>query len=636
MMFVILATLFVYMALPLGKARVDAVGGVMDLRGHDLSDAVFQLTGEWKYTSRQLISPGDFPDNAPITVIPEQWPKTFDDLNTYATYRLTIITDDTRSLTMFIPEIYMAFMMWINGDFVRGAGVVADNQKDSEPVFESSIVPVIAEDGRIEIVIQGSNFFYMRPIMNSVILLGENDAAFSWFFRTRALYMIALGLFIAGAFYHFAVFALHREDKIYLLYALLSLVCFWRYAVDTNGLSNLAGWFAMPGGLADIKAFMMLFFLHGAAIAAFSMYVFDKDWMSKHRFLVIGYAVFGTALYGIIPWNTQYAAVIVIGTMAPAVLLVLYRAVRSRKLREDKTMWLYFAAIVIYAVVSFIQKYFFDHLLYMTGMIGDLFLLMIQALILSRQFAQKHESERLLGGKNEMLDRLNRMKTVFLQNMSHDFKTPLTVISTQVQSVSDMLDFNLEPEDIRDSMDTAQREVMLLSRMVDGAMKQTMMHDGQHDMEMIDFASLLRYECQIYHAMLERKGNTIAINIPEKLPPVYGNNDMLLHILSNLISNANKHTRNGRITLTAVESNGVICVTVRDNGTGITPEMLPHVFERGVTDGGTGLGLSICKSAIESHGGTISVASEYGNGTSVTFTLPVYNDPEEEDQLYER
>ena len=635
MMFAILTVLFVYMALPLGQTCVRAVNGVMDLRGSDLSAAVYQLTGEWQYTSRQLVNPDEFPPDAPSTIIPEKWPKTYQELITFATYRLTIYTDDTRQLNLFVNQIYSAYKLWVNGEYIRGAGVVTDaeNRAESIPKFEGVIVPVKARDGAVEIVIQGSNYHYMRPIMNGMLLLSESDAAYSWFFRTRSLYLIALGAFIAGAFHHLALYALRRKELVYLMFSILCLICFWRYAVDTNGLSNFAGWFYMWNGFADIKSFMILLFLHGAAIAAFSLYVFDQVWITKNRRWVLAYAVLGAALYGFIPWNSPHAAPFVMATTLPALLFAIYKAARSQRLREEKMMWLNFIALILFTIVSFVQKYYLDHIMYMTGLITDMFLLMAQALILSKHYADIERSEQLLGEKNELLDRLNRMKTEFFQNMSHDFKTPLTVISTSVLNAVDMLDFEIDKEDMRQSLDSAQREVMYMARMVDNAMKYSSLQDNRQNMGPVDISSLLRDGAATYRSLLERQGNMLLLDIPRSLPNIFGNADMLLQVLSNLLSNANRHTRNGKISISAVEEGGMIAITVQDSGTGINPEILPRIFERGVSEGGTGLGIPICKDAVEAHGGSISIKSEYRQGTAITFTLPLYvkNDGEEQE-----
>jgi signal transduction histidine kinase len=107
--------------------------------------------------------------------------------------------------------------------------------------------------------------------------------------------------------------------------------------------------------------------------------------------------------------------------------------------------------------------------------------------------------------------------------------------------------------------------------------------------------------------------------------------------MSNLLQNAKNHTPKGSIKITAheteIKGGGFITVTVSDTGDGVAPELLPNIFDRGITDGsGTGLGLAICKDITESHGGEIKIESELNKGTAVTFTLPVYKEGEADAQ----
>jgi len=258
---------------------------------------------------------------------------------------------------------------------------------------------------------------------------------------------------------------------------------------------------------------------------------------------------------------------------------------------------------------------------------------------------------------NKMLDRINRMKTEFFQNLSHDFKTPLTVISTSVLNALDLLDYDLDANEMRDSLKLAQSEIMRLSRIVDSAVKHAALHENRQSMEPVDVDALLRNAARTYKAFLDSHGNSITLRIPRQLPPVYGNTDVLLNVLSNLISNSNRYTRNGELILSAalvdidqtpdstdgiedaLNKGGIECkvsaskrmsIAVEDNGAGIKPEILPTIFNRGTSDGGTGLGLSIIKTAIESLGGTINIESTYKVGTKVTFTLPVYEGSDDE------
>ena len=232
--------------------------------------------------------------------------------------------------------------------------------------------------------------------------------------------------------------------------------------------------------------------------------------------------------------------------------------------------------------------------------------------------------EQELVADNEMLDRINRMKTEYIQNISHDFKTPLTVISTSVLNALDMLDFEVDKEEMRESLTQAQNEIMRLARIVDGALKHSVMYDHRESMSPIDIAPLLRNVARTYRVLLNRNGNTLTLACPNALPLINGNSDLLLNVLANLISNANRFTRSGEITLSALEEDDgdKVIISVADTGSGIKPELLPTIFLRGVSEGGTGLGLSIIKTAVEAHDGVISITSEIGVGTNVKIIIP--------------
>jgi len=237
--------------------------------------------------------------------------------------------------------------------------------------------------------------------------------------------------------------------------------------------------------------------------------------------------------------------------------------------------------------------------------------------------------------ENKMLDRLNRTKTSFFQNMSHDFKTPLVVVSMNLINALDILDFydEVDKDSLRESIGTAHGEIMRLSRIVDGALKHATLYNNRHAAESIDLNVLLQGMADSYGAFLRRNKNIITLSIPEVLPQVYGNTDMLVNVLSNLITNANRYTKKGEISINAEVisvkkvpggEKSFVSVCVSDTGMGIKPEILKNIFKRGESETSTGLGLHICKAAVETYGGTINVDTKEGAGTKITFTVPVF------------
>ena len=234
--------------------------------------------------------------------------------------------------------------------------------------------------------------------------------------------------------------------------------------------------------------------------------------------------------------------------------------------------------------------------------------------------------ENVLLTEIELIDRLGRLKVELYQNMYHDLKTPLTVISTSILNISDMIEFSdINEDDILKSLADIQSETMYMSRMLDNAIKHSASPGGQHELLFVamDMGEFIMEKSEIYRILLARNKNQLVLDIIPPLPKVLVCADMILHVLTNLLTNANRYTRAGKITIGVKEDRGGVCITVSDNGSGIREEFLPRIFERGTSDSGSGLGLAICKDVVEkTHGGKISAVSEVGVGTKITFTLP--------------
>jgi len=244
----------------------------------------------------------------------------------------------------------------------------------------------------------------------------------------------------------------------------------------------------------------------------------------------------------------------------------------------------------------------------------------------------RKSKDRKIEEQRKQLDELNRVKSEFLATMSHEIKTPLTVISLHIQNADELVSVQKRldetDKEINFSLRRAQEEIMRVSRMIENAMRFSSTHKSDPQMKPLNISVLLKTTAEAYRPLLENSGNRLTVNIADNMPSVNGNADLLIQVMANLLSNSNNHTKEGEISIKAETENGeYIAVTVTDNGAGISPELLPYMFERNVPGArGMGIGLSICREIIASHNGTIRIESETGKGTTVVFKLPLVSD----------
>lgn len=233
--------------------------------------------------------------------------------------------------------------------------------------------------------------------------------------------------------------------------------------------------------------------------------------------------------------------------------------------------------------------------------------------------------QKKLDEQNALLAQTNKFKTEFLANLSHEMRSPLTVTSVNIQTAMDVLDdmgdMVKDPEAAK-LLKSAQNEIMRLSRMVGGMLTLASMSESV-DKQKLNLSRLVQSTVEMLRPSIGRHGCQVKTDIESGLY-VFGNADLLMQVLSNLLQNSGTYTQNGMIIVEVKRQGSIITITVQDTGRGIPPELLPRVFERGVSAGGTGYGLYLCKTVVESHGGRIWIEGTSGDGTTVCCTLPYY------------
>lgn len=226
---------------------------------------------------------------------------------------------------------------------------------------------------------------------------------------------------------------------------------------------------------------------------------------------------------------------------------------------------------------------------------------------------------------------MDEARRVLLAAVSHDLRTPLAAIRVMLEAIEDGVADDAET--IERYHHAMQGEVARLSGLIDDLFELSQIEAGavRLELETASLADLIAETLEALRAEADRAGVTLKADLPAGLPPIRADLQRLYRVLSNLITNALRHTpAGGSVSLLAAAQADVVTLSVVDTGEGIAPADLPHVFERfyrgdksrSRAGGGAGLGLAIARGLVEAHGGSIAVASTPGGGTTFTVTLP--------------
>jgi two-component system phosphate regulon sensor histidine kinase PhoR len=230
------------------------------------------------------------------------------------------------------------------------------------------------------------------------------------------------------------------------------------------------------------------------------------------------------------------------------------------------------------------------------------------------------------------LRRLQRIRAEFIDNLSHELRTPLTTISLLAETAAREAE-SASPR-LRDRISKIEIETGHLTQMVNELLDLSRIESGtvQLLLDDVDLIRVARSNSERLKLFAERQGLKVVLDLPDRVPPVRGDEDRLGQVLINLLHNAVKFSpEGGEVVVGVREGEGEVLVWVRDPGIGVPATDRVRIFERFYKvdrarvrgRGGTGLGLSIARHVVESHGGRIWVESEEGEGSTFTFTIPL-------------
>lgn len=246
--------------------------------------------------------------------------------------------------------------------------------------------------------------------------------------------------------------------------------------------------------------------------------------------------------------------------------------------------------------------------------------------------------------RNEALEELDRSKTVFFSNISHEFRTPITLMLGPLEELLQKNVSGLANEE-RQHLETTHRNALRLLKLVNTLLDFSRIESGRQQASYVrtNISTFTENLASNFRSVMEKAGLEFGVQAEKIARPVYVDRQMWEKIVFNLLSNAFKFTLEGKITVRISAEEEFFCMTVEDTGIGIPENELPHMFERfhriqnavGRTYEGTGIGLSLIMELVKMHGGAIGVESRVGTGTKFIVTIPYGKSHLPEDLVFE-
>ena len=627
---------------------------VFDLRTADFTDTIHFIDNrdDWDSWPERLYTPQDFENQT----VSEPRNLVHADFSHYQffTHRITLLLTPGMAYGISMPSAEYAMRLFVDGEQAALIGLPGTTREENIARTSNSVVHFfVPQYERVDVIIQSSNFVHQFGGEPRVVYIGSIQNIQRQQLIASMLIFLISGSLLTSALYHLALVLMNRKRKAELIF---SVCCFLGFMMSTDPIPLL---FLHYNWSVMFRVEYLVFYGTFGMIGY--LFVTLMPHYAHKRLMRVYYAVCITLALTAVFLDTTVFTGFINFFYPVGITMLVYGLIRLGVVLKNGKVedFLAFAGLLVIMIFTANDVLYHTRIpvlinmrgflpawgVHFTAPIGIVFFVFCYALLLALKYAETEKQameasirEEALATENAALDSLSRMKSVYMSNLSHETKTPLAVISGHVQQAREVFEqitnegknIDEDSEIVINSLIRAQEGLLRVSRIANNALWLTSTQESRGQMKPLDAGNLIANSAEAYRSIIERQGNALSIYAPANLPQILGESDQLVQVMSNLLTNANNHTKDGAITVSVERMANDIKVTVKDNGTGIPRSLLPHVFERGITGavdtGGTGMGLPICQSIIGQFGGGIAIESQQDEGTTVTFTIPVYDE----------
>lgn len=657
----LLILLFLYGTTEIANAATPiATKGVLDLRSVGIDHKIINLSGEWEFYWKQLISPDELVSGKNAYIygkVPAYWTSYKEKLPDikgfgFGTYRLRILLPSgyRDSLAIKMPIFDSSYKLFANGELVVGIGKVGTTQETSSPKYFPLVHDFCNKSDTLELVLQVSNFNHRRGGMWLPISLGKKDIILDRHERNKVVNYALIGIFL-GTFLIFIIFfILERKTLSFLFFSLTTFGIMLRL-INT--------------GLYPTNFFIdqnWVWTVRSEYLGTFIAYTFGMLYLNQ---------VFPNRIIGkITRLNTYICAILAVIVLAfkPPVfsytiffiellvpLFLIYyvytsfMGVLKNKIKESAFFFsflLFLLAAVNDSLVSLsLSPLRFDYLLPLMFL---LFIAVQGLMVISdwvKNFREKSAMHAELEYVNKNLEKIIDNRTNELRNtnqeltsslefknrmfsiIAHDLKSPVASLAQQSDLLVSMFPDGENNAVMTDLQRLAYSSIDLIDNLLFWGMRQV--KKINYIPKNVNLSDVISDILDLLSSQTHKKEINIQVSCAPSMTAIC--DEHLLRIsLRNIITNAIKFTEKcGDISIRATMKDGETVIEISDNGIGMSQEKIEGIFSGKVestfgTEGekGTGLGLIVVKDLIEINKGTLSIKSKPGKGTTISFTLP--------------
>lgn len=621
--------------------QAQSAQGRFDVSQHNFSDGAVALSGPWEFYWNKLLTPSDFnSDQQPEWFhVPGSWHRQSDHPSLgYGTYRVRILLPEEHpGLVLYFPIINSAAKIWLNGELVVETGTVSSDREVYQPKLSSSMVPISDTVQVVELIVQVANYTYFNGGIGGTPQLNQSAALFSEMNRTNGIENFFAGSLIAMFIYQVILYFLYHRGKPHLW---LSLICL---GVALRALIVHGGSFLLPNLFPWVEWEIWKKIEFGsvyAIIALFPLYVyhlFEEHASRKPLIFFIGLSGILCLTVLVTPQYT-YGKLLEIAHfgLLLAFIYAVYFIGRSWRSGNKDARVIFFGVLASFPfILTEILKNsrLFPvniEFMYLVEM-GVLVFLLFQVYLLANHYAKAYKNlEHVVQLRTEELVATNTVKDRLLSVMSHDIRSPLNslrgVLNLYNKGSINQEEFSQLTLQIENDLGKTGMLVENILSWTSSQLKGVALKT-----EKFNLFKLVEGTLQLFDTLVIRKKISILHNVAPDTEVTCDKNILNL-VMRNLISNAIKFSFEGSKINIDVKSTGAeLEVKVIDFGVGMDSATLQSLLTPSLTvstvgtgnEKGTGIGLALCREYVQKAGGSLTVESTVGKGSTFIIRLPL-------------